>query len=200
MSRLRPGAKALDEADGVGANARRSIEGGLGGRASPISKVGPTMRVRRGTTKRRRGAAAVEVALTVPLMLLITLPGVWEMGRVTDVQQILNGAVREGGRQASTGRLTNAQVVTAVQNYLKNASIPTGHANVTVQDLTAPGTDASNATQLDQIQVSVSIPYGDVRWTNMSVVLSSSSLLTAQTTWYSMKDKDYPAPPQPPIE
>ena len=38
--------------------------------------------------------------------------GTWEVGRMVEVSQILNNAVREGGRSASTGQYTNSQVQT----------------------------------------------------------------------------------------
>ena len=50
----------------------------------------------------RRGVAAVEAALLLPLALLLML-GTWEVGRMVEVSQILNNAAREGGRSASTG-------------------------------------------------------------------------------------------------
>ena len=53
--------------------------------------------------KNRRGAVAVEAAMTLPLLLTLML-GVWEVGRMIQVQQILVNAAREGARLAGGGR------------------------------------------------------------------------------------------------
>ena len=53
--------------------------------------------MRRRTTKGERGAAAVEFALIVPLLVVLVF-GVIEFGRVLNVQISLSGAAREGAR------------------------------------------------------------------------------------------------------
>ncbi len=60
------------------------------------------MRLKIDSRQQRRGVAAVELALLLPLILLL-LMGLWEIGRAIDVQQLMSNAAREGGRQASTG-------------------------------------------------------------------------------------------------
>jgi Flp pilus assembly protein TadG len=158
---------------------------------------------------RRRGAAAVEFALVLPLFLIL-LSGVWEVGRMTEVQQILSNAAREGGRQASTSLTTNANVQQVVLLYLQNAfndNDPTGNTGrqrtqnvvTTVSDLTHPSTDATNATQLDKFQITVTIPFRDVRWLKLPLVTSDATILTGQATWNSMKDRAYPSTITPPL-
>ena len=49
------------------------------------------------------GAVAVELALTLFLVIVPMLLGIWEIGCLLNAQQTLVEAVREGGRQASTG-------------------------------------------------------------------------------------------------
>src|SRR5262249_8726464 len=80
--------------------------------------------------QRRRGAAAVELALVLPLIIIL-LTGIWEVGRMVEVQQILSNAAREGARQASTGQITNADVEQVVVQYLNVAGIPTANINTT---------------------------------------------------------------------
>ncbi len=157
------------------------------------------MIARTATTRRRRGAAAVEMAVSATLLSPILI-GMWEVGRVVQVQQILSNSVREGGRQASTGQLTASQVQQVVTTYIQNAGLPTQHLAVTVQDLTTPGTDPTAASQFDQIQVTATIPYADVRYVPLQLVTRSTPNLTASSTWYSMVDKPYPSPFVPPIE
>ena len=151
----------------------------------------------------RRGAAAVELALTLPLLISI-LTGLWEVGRIVEVQSILYNAAREAARQASTGQYTNDQVKQIALNYLQFALNDTGGtmtatATVTVNDLTAPGTDATAATTLDQLQVIVSIPFSSVRLINISLVTSATTVLSCQSIWPSLVDTAYPiTTPQPP--
>jgi Flp pilus assembly protein TadG len=141
--------------------------------------------------KQRRGVAAVELALLLPFLLILLL-GSWEVGRMVEVNQVLDNAVREGARQAASGQLTNAQIQQVVVAYLQNAGLPTGNVVVTVTDLTAPGTDATAATQMDHFQVTVSMPFNDVRWVNLYLVSNSTSQLNAQATWFSLVDQVYP--------
>jgi Flp pilus assembly protein TadG len=145
----------------------------------------------------RRGVAAVEFALLSPLIVALLL-GVWEVGRLIQVNQILSNAAREGGRQASTGLLTDAQVQTVVLQYLQRAGLPTAHATVTVTDLTNSSSDATAATQLDQLQVRVTLPVADVKWIALSLITNPSSTLSATTVWYSLRDRDYPGTITPP--
>ncbi len=137
--------------------------------------------------RRRRGTAAVEFGFLLPFILILLL-GLWEVGRLIEVNQLLYNAAREGCRQASTGLI----------NYLKNAGLPTQNVSVTVQDLTNPGTDVSNATWMDQLQVIVTIPCDDVTWSSIDLTTNSTSKLTVQAIWNSMKDQTYPTTINPP--
>ena len=141
----------------------------------------------------RPGAAAVEFALLSPLIVALLL-GVWEVGRLIQVNQILSNAAREGGRQAATGQNSAAQVQTVVTNYLNNAGVPSGHAVVSVTDLTTGG-DPTAATQGDQLQVTVTIPFNDVRWVALSLIASPATTLTGKATWTCLKDQPYPSAP-----
>ena len=151
----------------------------------------------------RRGAAAVELALTLPLIVSI-LTGLWEVSRVIECQQILSNAAREAARQAATGQLTNAQTQQVALSYLKfglndTTGALTRNATVTVSDLTSPGTDATAATTLDQIQVVVTVPFSDVRWVSLSLVTTSATVLSGQAVWVWLGDAAYPTTtPQPP--
>ena len=145
----------------------------------------------RRSQKPRRGIAAVELALVIPFVLALLL-GVWEVGRLININQILSNAAREGARKSVTGQVSTAQVQQTVINYLNNAGLPTANAVVTVSDLTSPGTDPSNASQLDQIQVSVTMPFADVRWVALYLVTNSTTQLSGQAVWCCIKDQAYP--------
>ena len=153
--------------------------------------------------RQRGGAAALEVAITLPLILALML-GIWEFGRLTEAQQIISNAAREGGRQASTGSKTVAQVQSDVLNYLKLAGLlqtqgsTAGQAltgvTVTVTNLSGGPADPTQANQLDHFRVSLSVPADQLRWVVLSPGSYSNYLpakittLTASADWYSMKD------------
>lgn len=149
--------------------------------------------------QRRRGVAAVEFAFVLSLLLLPLLVGIWEVGRMVQMQQVLTNAAREGARQAATGQYTNGQVQTIVTQYLQVAGVPTTNVTVNVSDLTNPSSDVSQATYLDNLQVTVSIPYQDVSWSLVSFFSTPSSQLNATVQWMTMVDKAYPSSPQPPV-
>jgi Flp pilus assembly protein TadG len=136
---------------------------------------------------RRRAAAAVELAILLPVVLLPLMIGIWELGRIVEVQQVLDNAVREGARQAASGRKTNAQVAQCVLQYISDAGLNDANANVTVTNLTS-GLDAASANQLDHLHVSISLPYTDVRWTLVSKFAGPSTNLNASADWYSIRD------------
>jgi Flp pilus assembly protein TadG len=71
-------------------------------------------------TVHRDGAAAVEFACCLPLLMLV-LFGLWEVGRFTEVQQVLWNAAREGARDASLGQDNLQTVAGNVLNYLQGA-------------------------------------------------------------------------------
>ncbi|MFO0813816.1 MAG: TadE family protein [Gemmatales bacterium] len=93
-------------------------------------------RHRHGFVRKRAGVAVVETAVLLLPIFVMTLFGVWEVGRLVQLQQIIANAAREGARQASTGSRSsssihpeipfnpNYEVQLAVRNYLINSGIP----------------------------------------------------------------------------
>jgi Flp pilus assembly protein TadG len=140
----------------------------------------------------RRGTACVEFAVVLP-MLLIFILGILEMGRYIDVYQILTSAANQGASQASSGQMTNAQVIAAVTGCVQAAGLPTNNLTVTVTDLTNPGTDVSQATILDNLQVTVTIPYSAVAWSPTSYYTNSSTQVTTSVYWVSANPQSYPS-------
>ncbi len=130
--------------------------------------------------------------MLLPLALILML-GVWEVGRMVEVCQVLNNAAREGGRKASTGQATNSQVQQAVLNYLTRAGLPGNAATVTVSDLTKPGTDATAAAEFDQLQVAITLPFTAVRWTAATLITGGTTQLRASTIFYSNNGQNYPS-------
>jgi Flp pilus assembly protein TadG len=146
----------------------------------------------------RTAVAAVEFAVILPVILTLLL-GIWEVGRMIEIQQILYNAAREGGRQAATGQLTNSEVQDTVVDCLSTSGLPTSNVVVTVKDLDTPANDVSNANYLDRIQITATIPIADIRWSLISMVTKPGQLMTSQVEWVTMVDKPYPSFPTPPV-
>ena len=93
------------------------------------------------------------------------------------MNQIVCNAAREGARNASTGINTFANVQTVVTNYLTNAGITnqTG-LTMTVYDVTqgnsGPQFNPSTADWLDQLQITVSLPFSNVQLTSLNFLPS----------------------------
>src|SRR5271157_848101 len=68
----------------------------------------------------RHGAAAVEFAVCLPLMWLV-LTGLWEVGRITQVAEVMWNSAREAARDASLGQDNLQTVTTNLLTYLQNA-------------------------------------------------------------------------------
>jgi Flp pilus assembly protein TadG len=152
-------------------------------------------------TAPRPGTAAVEMAVLMPLLLLLIV-GVWEMGRFAQIQQTMCNAAREGARLASQATILNSSgaytqitvsssspnVNTTVAQYLSAAGITnlTG-LQVTYSDLTNPSaTDPYLGSQNDQFIVTVTLPYANVKWSSLSLI--NPQTVGARCTWNILVD------------
>jgi Flp pilus assembly protein TadG len=94
-----------------------------------------------GGRRSRRGTAAVEFAACLPFFFLV-LYGLWEVGRITEVQNVVWNSGREAARDASLGQDNLATVAQNLLVYLQSAE-PTafgaGHAtNMIAPVITMP--------------------------------------------------------------
>jgi hypothetical protein len=74
---------------------------------------------------RRRAVAAVELAFLVSYILFPLMLGLWQVGRIIQVKQIMDNAAREGARLAA-----QAQVIPPVGGFTLVTSAPPGQPNV----------------------------------------------------------------------
>lgn len=108
--------------------------------------------MRRRRDPRRRGAAVVEFAVVLPLLLTV-LFGIIEYGWVFMVRQTLQTAAREGARLAVLQ--TSVTPYTNVLERVSNVMGPTG--------LTTYAVTMSHATAGNPVEtVTITIPYNDV--------------------------------------
>ncbi len=100
--------------------------------------------------KRRRAAAAVELAIVTPILLTM-LFGIIEYGWLFTVRQALVNAAREGARTAALPGSTVTEVEARVAHYMSPLGLTTYTTDVGVDE-------GGNPTGV----VTVSIPYQDV--------------------------------------
>jgi Flp pilus assembly protein TadG len=72
----------------------------------------------------QKGAALVEAAVTIPMILLISV-GIFEFGRAYQTWQVLTNAAREGARVACLEGPTDSDIRTRVREYLTNGGLTT---------------------------------------------------------------------------
>lgn len=78
--------------------------------------------------RKERGAALIESAITIPIILLISV-AVFEFGRAYQTWQVLTNAAREGARVSIIAGKTDAQVRDAVQRYMDIGGLPNAYSN-----------------------------------------------------------------------
>ena len=80
--------------------------------------------------REREGVAAVEAAFVLPIVVTLML-GIWEVGRMIEVTQLVTNAAREGARVAAGGNINGTSVTVstvqqAVKDYMTSAGLPDG--------------------------------------------------------------------------
>ena len=109
-------------------------------------------------TSRRgeRGSVLLEMALTLPLLLLVTV-AIFELGRAYQTQQIITNAAREGARLAVLPDASTANIETRVRQYLTQGQLADVQ-NASVNVNTAATIPMGGATVSASV-VTVSYPF-----------------------------------------
>src|SRR5205814_8274565 len=97
----------------------------------------------------QRGAALVEMALTLPLMLLVSA-GIFDFGRAYQTWQVITNAAREGARIAVLPGTTDANITARVRTYISAGQLANAATTPVVIDHTATipvGIGTSSATR-----------------------------------------------------
>ena len=82
--------------------------------------------------RNQSGAALLETAVTLPLVLLVSV-SIFEFGRAYQTWQVLTNAAREGARVSVLEAYTDDQVTTTVRNYLTGGRLTNAaSASITV--------------------------------------------------------------------
>jgi Flp pilus assembly protein TadG len=125
-------------------------------------------------TNRERGSALVEMAITLPLLLLVSV-GIFEFGRAFQTWQVLTNAAREGARIAVLPNSDAANVQARVRQYLRDGQLA-GYSTATVA--VNPNTTISiGAANASASTVTVTYPFNFMVLNPVAkLVVSNSSL------------------------
>lgn len=110
----------------------------------------------------RRGAAAVEFAIVLPVALTFVFALI-EFGRLVMVGNVLTSCAREAVRKGAVPGGSNADIQAAVETYLDAAGIARGNLAMTVK-VNGTEADASTAGKGDRITLSLGVPFNSVSW------------------------------------
>ena len=120
-------------------------------------------------SRRRRGIAAVEAAVVLPVIVLLTF-GFIEIGYLVDSYHILHDAARQGARAAVGPENSNAEVQAAVLSSLNNSiSVDSNAVTVRISKLDSVGEEDYQVMNLSAneqgqaIRVTVTVDYAEFR-------------------------------------
>jgi Flp pilus assembly protein TadG len=109
---------------------------------------------------RRFGGATLEAALVVPFILLPLAFGTGEYGYYFFLKHTLQGAAREGARAGITPTATNADVTTAVTNYMTVAGLQGSGYTTAIQNTSGGTINVSGYAAGSAIVVKVQCTWG----------------------------------------
>ncbi len=97
-----------------------------------------------------RGSALLEMALTLPIMLLVSI-GIVEFGRAYQTWQVLTNAAREGARIAVLPGTDDASVTSRVRTYMSDGQLSnsaTATVTITRNNVIAIGAGTASASRV----------------------------------------------------
>jgi Flp pilus assembly protein TadG len=112
-------------------------------------------------SRRRQGAATVELAIAAPVVLFITL-SIIDVGRCMMVIHLLNNAAQLGCRAGIVEGRTTDNIKSLVVDALTSTGVSGETATIQINDGSA---DASTAVAGDEITVRINVPVRSISWT-----------------------------------
>jgi Flp pilus assembly protein TadG len=123
----------------------------------------------------QKGAALLETAITIPLILAVCV-AIFEFGRAYQTWQVITNAAREGARIAILADSTDAQVTSAVRNYMQTGQLPNyNSAGVSVTRTVPFGPNTAS-------EITVTYPFNFTVLNPVMRLLNSSNTAGSSTT------------------
>lgn len=134
------------------------------------------MPVLRGLYKRQEGQAMVEMALILPILLMLCL-GIFEFGRILGSSMVINNLVRDGARYGVVGH-TDEEILSRLSS--QHAWLDEENMTVTI----TPDDAARNAGDTLEVRIDYSVPLMTTFFANIidtnTVSLSSSCAMRVE--------------------
>ncbi|QDV35960.1 TadE/TadG family type IV pilus assembly protein [Tautonia plasticadhaerens] len=124
--------------------------------------------------RRRAGAAAVEMAIVLPLFISVIL-GTIEATRLGMVSQLLHVAAREGCRTAVREGQTTATVRARIDAVLAGSGI------TPAIQVSSPAGDWTTAKAPNRVTVRLSVPFDQVSWLGDPFAFGGTSVVASAT-------------------
>lgn len=154
----------------------------------------------------RSGVAAVEMGWTFMVFVFPLVIGIWEVGRMVQVQQIVSNAAREGARLAgqgttirSDGTITQIRTSTGtpnVRDVVYQYLLASGLTGLTLSDIqvsfaftSGGGTEPYEGIKNQPFSVTVSVKWDKVRWVNLGVI--RPTWVTFTVNWQMLVDEPF---------
>ena len=129
--------------------------------------------------RNERGAALIETAITIPIILLVAV-AIFEFGRAYQTWQVLTNAAREGARQAILMDKTDADVQNTVRGYMQAGGLPKyATASVLIDRNIALGTNTAS-------RITVNYPFEFMLLNPVAKLVSKRSTAGAPLTMQSI--------------
>lgn len=147
--------------------------------SNPVSawKIRTAVRRRlRGFIRQRRGAETIELAVTLPLLMVVVFTG-FEYGWAVLKSIQLDHAAREGAREAALSGATIASVQDRVSTVLTNSGITPGAVSVTMNP-NDPGSTSAGSS----ITVEVQADYAAIQLLGLDRLMPLPSILKGRAS------------------
>jgi Flp pilus assembly protein TadG len=149
-------------------------------RENTIIRSTPRGKVTRGSRVGlfRRGNAVMEMALVLPILLALSF-GTVEFGYFFYVKHTLQGAARDGARQAILPSATNSTVTTAVSTTMSAAGFTGTQYTTTITNALTNATvaDISAAASGTPFKVTVTATWGTVGVRPMGLISTTKQVI-----------------------
>jgi Flp pilus assembly protein TadG len=125
--------------------------------------------MRKRLLKSERGAALLETAITLPLILLVSV-AIFEFGRAYQTWQVLTNAAREGARVAVLSGTTPDQIRGAVKTYAEVGGLTVTDGQISIDQFKSVGTWTGS-------EITVAYPFEFMVLNPVAQMVSSGSKL-----------------------
>ena len=137
------------------------------------------MKLKPSRARTRRGVAMLELALVLPILLMLVL-GIIEMGRVMMLNQVTTNACREACRRAIIPGMSHAKVLEIVNGYLDAGGVSDEGRVVSVLDAAGNATTVESVLSHGEVTVEVQVPYAENTW-GFTAIMGTKMLVSRST-------------------